>query len=174
MNENHKLKRAYQAILNSDFEEAAFWFEKAIESDPDNADYHYRLSITYSRSNKLNKALEHAETAARLDPDKELYQLHVELLHAKELVVRAEKSLEGRTAQPLLAIALLKQAVSLDPLSVEAYLLLGVSSASAGDYAQAVQALREALRLDPEQESALSLLPVYERKLKKLLGTDQP
>lgn len=169
----HKLRKAYQAILNSDFEQAAFWFEKAIESEPDNADYHYRLSITYSRSNKLSKALEHAEAAARLDPEKELYRLQVATLQARELVVQAEKSLEGKTAQPLLAIALLRQAVSLDPLSVEAFLLLGVSSASASDYAQAVQALHEALRLDPQQESALSLLPVYERKLKMLLGTDQ-
>lgn len=173
MNGHQKQQKAYEAILNSDFEQAAFWFEQAIESEPDNADYHYSLSITYSRSNKLNKALEHAENAARLDPGKELYRLQVATLKARDLVVKAEKSLDGKGAQPLLAVALLRQAVSLDPLSVEAYLLLGVSSASAGEYAQAVQALREALRLDPQQESALSLLPVYERKLKKLLCTDE-
>ncbi|WP_230876148.1 tetratricopeptide repeat protein [Paenibacillus validus] len=55
------IKKAYESILNHDFEQAIGWFERAIALNPNNASYHYKLSITYARSNKLSKAIRHAE-----------------------------------------------------------------------------------------------------------------
>lgn len=167
-----QLQKAYEAILNNDFERAAQWFEQAIDAEPDNADYHYRLSITYARSNKLPKAIEHAETAIRLTPDNEQYRFHLSTLQARELLIQAQRTIDGSHPQPYLAMALLKRAIALDSLSVEAHLLLAVASDSVGDPVQAIQALNEALRLDPHNEAALALLRPFEQKLKRYLGTD--
>ncbi|KIL41598.1 hypothetical protein SD70_06885 [Gordoniibacillus kamchatkensis] len=167
-----QLQKAYKAILNNDFERAAEWFERAIDAEPNNADYHYRLSITYARSNKLPKAVEHAETAVRLAPDAKQYRFHLSTLQARELLVRAGRAIDGTETNPYLAIALLQQAIALDPLSVEAHLLLAVAADAVGDAAQAMQAVNDALRLAPESDMVLSLLPSYEQKLKRFLGTD--
>jgi tetratricopeptide (TPR) repeat protein len=167
-----QLQKAYRAILNSDFEQAAQWFERAIEAEPDNADYHYRLSITYARSNKLPGAVEHAAAAARLAPGCEQYRLHLAILRARELLVRAERDMGGGASQPHYAAAMLKQAIALDPLCVEAYLLLAVAADRIGDAALAIRSVHDALRLDPHNEAALALLPQLERKLKHFFDTD--
>ena len=57
MNGENQIQKAYESILGHDFEKAIEWFEKAIAEEPNNAAYHYKLSITFARSNKLIKPL---------------------------------------------------------------------------------------------------------------------
>lgn len=159
------IKKAYHAILRSDFEQATEWFEKAIERDPENASYHYKLSITCARSSRLAKALEHAKEAVRLAPDEPSYRLHLQTLQAKERVAQAEAALAQGSGQLYLAVALLEEAVRLDPLSVDAYLLLGVANASLSEYPEAVQAMKEVLKLNPLHEGAAALIEDYKKKL---------
>ena len=169
MNGKEFIKKAYEAILNHDFELAIEWFDQAIAMEPDNASYHYRVSITYARSNKLNKALEHAAQAIQLDPEEEHFRYHLQHLKAKEIILNAENYIDESGEQTWMAIALLKQAVALDSLSSEAYLLLGIAYASVKEYSLAIQAIRELLKLDPQHEVGIELLEQYRNQLKQFM-----
>lgn len=150
-------KKAYESILQNDFEQAIYWFERAIEDDPDNASYHYKLSITCARSGKVAKAIKHAEFAVRLDALQE-YTNHLRNLESIRLVQQAEHCLNQVPAQARAALVLLREAVERDPLNLEAYLLQGIAYISTGKYALALQSLEEALRLDPHHEASLQLV----------------
>ncbi|HEY0827788.1 MAG TPA: tetratricopeptide repeat protein [Bacilli bacterium] len=161
------VKKAYASILAHDFEQAISWFEQAIAADPGNASYHYKLSITCARSNKLHKAIEHAQKAIELNKTREEYQFHLYNLRAKDLIIHAGKYLHYDNRNHLMAISLLKQAIALDPLAIEAFLLMGVAYAGLEDYNYAIQAIKEALVLDPQHETASELLTEYIKKQKK-------
>ncbi|MFH5184716.1 tetratricopeptide repeat protein [Paenibacillus sp. TAB 01] len=163
------IKKAYEAILNSDFEQAIEWFERAIAMNPNNAAFHYKLSITYSRSNKLRKAVEHATQAVRLDPEEDHYIFHLQHLQARQTIRQAEKFFHGSEDQLWMAVALLKQAIMLDSLSWEAFLMLGLAYSRLKEYSQAIQAIRELLRLDPEHEIGRQLLEEYQNHLKQYM-----
>jgi tetratricopeptide (TPR) repeat protein len=160
-----ELQKAYESILGSDFEKAIEWFEKAIALEPDEADYHYKLSITYARSNKLEKALNRAKQAVRLQPDNESYRFHLQYLYAREKVQQAEKLLNPLNERLDMAIALLKEAIILDPLVIEAYLILGAAYAARQDYHLALNAVNEVLRLDPLHEIASQQITEYKHQL---------
>ncbi|MDT2191680.1 hypothetical protein [Paenibacillus larvae] len=57
MNGEQEIQKAYQALLDNDFEQAIDCFEQAVRRDPLNADFHYKLSISCARSGKLKKLL---------------------------------------------------------------------------------------------------------------------
>lgn len=164
------IRRAYEAILRSDFEDAVSWFEKAIALDPDNAAYHYKLSITCSRSNRLAKALEHAAHAVRLSPDEPSYLFHLNRLKAKERIAQAQAAVELNGHHLYLAVSLLKEAIVLDPLSFEAYLLMGAAYGGLEEYGPAIQALHEAVKLNPQHEGAEGLLKEYKKRIGEQLG----
>lgn len=153
MDGNPNIQKAYESILNHDFEQAIEWFEQAIADEPDNASYHYRLSITFARSNKLAKAVEHAEAACRLDSASEAYRLHQNTVNARMLLYKANELLNGADAlSAIKAIHALKQAVQLDPLSVEALLMLSVAYEEAGRLQDALAAAAEAVKLEPHHK----------------------
>lgn len=167
MNGEHIIKKAYESILGHDFEQAIEWFEQAIELEPNNAAYHYKLSITYARSNKLNQALKHAEVACHLnDKDKE-YRFHLQHLQAKELIYKAEKYFASTENDLRIAVSLLQQAVILDPLATEAFLLTGLAYAELAEYREAILALKEVIKLDPQHDIAEKLLVEYQDELNK-------
>lgn len=149
-------RKAFESILQNDFEQAIFWFERAIEQDPNNASYHYKLSITCARSGKVAKAIKHAEFAVRLD-GKQDYRNHLRNLEAVRLVQQAEQCLNQVPARPRAALVLLRDAVEHDPLNLEAYLLQGIAYTAIDQYGKALQSIEEALRLDPHHETALLL-----------------
>ncbi|NQX64859.1 tetratricopeptide repeat protein [Paenibacillus alba] len=166
MNGEDQIQKAYEAILGHDFELAIEWFEKAIAAEPDNAAYHYKLSITFARSNKLVQAIEHATKALELEAGNEVYRYHLQVLHARELVDRAQKELSTESEHAERAIFLLKEAIVLDPLAIEAYLILGEVFALRNDYVRAYQTILEAIRLEPNHELAKQQAARYKRKLK--------
>lgn len=170
MDGTEAMKKAYLAILRSDFEQAIGWFEEAIALEPGNAAYHYRLSITCARSNRLQAALTHAEKAIALAPDDPSYRFHLDNLRAKERVAEVKALLDQGGSQLYLAHALLKEAVLLDPLSIEARFLLGVVSGELGEYQEAIASLKETARLSPHYEGVHKLLEDYERKLRQTLS----
>lgn len=147
------IREAYASLLDHDFEQAIRWFERAVQEEPDNADYHHKLSISYARSGKLAKALKHAARACELNADAQEYRYHYRRLQALELIRKAEKMME-RERTPKRAEQDLRQAAALDPLSVEARLLLAVIRLREGDFPQAAAELDEALALEPHHETA--------------------
>jgi tetratricopeptide (TPR) repeat protein len=169
MDGEEELKKAYESILMNDFEQAVEWFQQAIAIDPDNAAFHFKLSITYARSNKLGKAVEHAKRAVRLEPYEEQFNFHLQYLQAKELIQQAEKYFEEPEQQLRMAIVLLKRAIALDSLSTEAFLLLGLAYDRLMEYDQAIQAVKELLKLDPQHEIGNRLFTEYRQKLKQYM-----
>lgn len=160
MNAEEKIKKAYASILGHDFEQAIEWFEEAIEDEPDNAAYHYKLSITYARSNKLTQALKHAQMACSLNEQEE-YCFHLQHLQSKELLFKAEKYFDQTEVHLREAVSLLEKAISLDPISLEAYLLKGMAYAELLEYDRAIKAIEEVMILDPQHSIGEKLLKEY-------------
>lgn len=158
-----ELKKAYESILGQHFEEAVAWFQKAIEQDPSNAEYHYKLSITYARNGKLEEALASARRAAQLSPGSEAYAIQMRTLEAKQLSAKAERLLASGTEHDALAAAYLLEAIRLDPLEEGAYILLAATYARMKEYKDAIATLKELLELEPSHKTALSLLAHYKQ-----------
>lgn len=169
MSGEKEVQKAYESILGQHFEQAVEWFQKAIELEPDNADYHYKLSITYARSGKIKDALLHAERAQALCPSEPAYDAHVRMLRAKELSITAERWIVQGENGCHMAVAYLRQALQMDPLQEGAYILLAAAHAGTKDYREAITVLKDLLQLDPEHEAAPALLEQYQRKLSNYL-----
>lgn len=152
------VRQAYEAILQGDFELALHGFQQAIAADPNNASYYYKGSVTCARSGKLPLAMTYAQKALELNPDDPTYKLHYRTVQAKQRVHEVRNRLQ--LANPNLAqcAADLKEAARLDPLSVEAYVLLGIVYRLRQEYRQSLESLQEALALDPQNEEVRRLL----------------
>ncbi|AZK47199.1 tetratricopeptide repeat protein [Paenibacillus lentus] len=163
------LKKAYRSIFDNDFEGAIHWFEQALSEGPDNADIHYRLSITCARSDRLEKAIHHARLAATLEPAHLEYKSHYDRLQSKELTVLAKKQLEQANARHKglvkSAVTLLERAVHLDPLSVIAMLWLAIAYGELQQYSLALRAVQEAAQL-PQDEAITKQLQKLEQRFK--------
>jgi len=158
MSGEKELQKAYESILGQHFEQAVEWFQKAIEQDPGNPDYHYKLSITYARSGRIDDALAHARKALSLDPNAAEYGMQVRTLEAKQLIAMAERLLAEGESRDALATTYLRQALALDPLEEGAYVLLATTLARMKEYREAVSTLKELLELHPDHGAARTLL----------------
>ncbi|WP_018755345.1 tetratricopeptide repeat protein [Paenibacillus terrigena] len=159
------IHKAFQSILQNDFEQAIDWFEKAIKLDPNNPNHHYKLSMTYMRSNRLSNALEQARLALQYDPSNEGFRTHLNFLLAKQHTQEAEKVLTQTVRETHYAILLLREAVQLDPLAIESYIMLAMAYAELKDYHQAIQVIKEAQQLDPYNRAVENLLEQYKDHL---------
>lgn len=168
MNQNDYVKDAYRAILRSDFTEAATCFEKAIAASPCDAEVRYRCSITYARSGRLDKAVEHALAAVKMNGSKQEYNLHLQHLQAMMLVNEAKRLLEDEEAgslNPYHPITLLKEAVSLDPLYGDAYVWLAIAHSRMNEHVQAISALKEVISLHPDDAGLRQLMKDLQKSL---------
>ncbi|EHB64436.1 MULTISPECIES: tetratricopeptide repeat protein [Paenibacillus] len=167
------IQKAYRCILQNDFEEALRWFEEAIQANPGDAEVHYRCSITYGRSNRLEMAISHAEEAVRLQPDKPEYTLHLQHIKAAELVQKARKMVEGRTdvtkSELYQAVSHLKSAVAMDPLYAQAYVWLALVYSELNEHAMAIATLREVIALYPQESSLQHIMEELKQRLKSYL-----
>ena len=179
------IAKAYKAILDGDFQQAVVCFEEAVRLEPDNAEFHYKLSVTCSRSGRLDRALSAAQKAAELAPENVVYREQLQQVMAKELTARASVlmgsnalllGLEWEWNQPVLpddnreadhsqAITMLRRAIQMDPLSADAYLLLAVACGETGDVEGAFRNMKEALRLNPGLPTGKRLMAVYTGRL---------
>ncbi|MBB6690197.1 tetratricopeptide repeat protein [Cohnella xylanilytica] len=158
MNGESCVQQAYESILRGDFEAAAEWFERAVEAEPDNPSYYYKGSITLARSGKLPLALDYAKRAVELAPGEPAYELQLRMLRSRLRIAEARELLSANPPRTEPAIGLLKEAFRLDPLAADARLLLGIAYRMRGEYGRSIEALREALQLNPQYEEARRLL----------------
>ena len=157
------LKEAYHAIFQNDFQKAIEAFKKAIECEPNNASYYYKLSITYSRNGNIKEALNAAQKAHELEPTSQKYLYHFQIIHSKDLVLNAA----SRMKKGLLddeTIEMLKLSKKLDPLNTEAYILLGMLYGEKGLLTLALKQFTHVLNLDPFHQQVRSLRDYYMNK----------
>lgn len=127
-------------------EQAREFYIQAIEIDPDFARAHAALALSYFHDVHFrwrpatDATLERARDAAAraLSMDDTLPQAHV----ASGFAWLLEND-------PAAAIRAAERAVSIDPDHAPAFLLLGMATATAGEYDKAIEALRQAARLNP-------------------------
>ncbi|ANA82063.1 tetratricopeptide repeat protein [Paenibacillus glucanolyticus] len=167
------IQKAYRCILQNDFDEALRWFEQAIAANPGDAEVHYRCSITYGRSNKLDMAIIHAEEAVRLQPDKPEYGVHLQHIKAAELVQRARKMVENRKdvtkTELYQAISHLKSAVAMDPLYAQAYVWLALVYSELDEHALAISTLKEVIALYPQESGLQYIMEELKQRLRSYL-----
>ncbi|WP_150273572.1 tetratricopeptide repeat protein [Paenibacillus tepidiphilus] len=169
--QNEYVKAAYRSILRSDFAEAIKYFEAAIAASPDDAEVRYRCSITYARSGMLDKALEHALAAVKLE-EKPEYRLHLQHLQALRLVQEAKRLLEDEQEgkhNPYRPITLLREAIVLDPLYGDAYVWLAIAHSRMNEHLQAISALKEVIALHPDDAGLRQLMKDLQRSLQKYI-----
>ena len=123
------LKAAHEAYL------------AALQIDPEDADYHTRLGLIYWQQARWSAALKEAEIALNYTPD------HVDALNLRSMVlVRMGAGSE--------AVANLNVALSHNPENPRTHANRGWSLLHAQNHKEALNAFREALRLDPQLEWA--------------------
>lgn len=173
MDSKDYVQQAYRSILQNDFKAAIQFFEAAIAENPNDAEVHYRCSITYTRSNRLDKGIEHAEFALRLAPDKSEYQLYLQHLRAMLLVQEARKQIDLGQAKSTVnlyqALPLLKEAITLDPLYRESYIWLALAYSELNEYALAISTLKEVILFHPEDQGLKDWLEQLKNRLKSYL-----
>jgi tetratricopeptide (TPR) repeat protein len=163
------LRQAYEAIFQGDFESAIFWFQQAIAIEPLNAAYHYKGSITCARSGKLILAMNYALKAVELNPEDSAYQLNLRMIMARQKILDARSLLSLPAPDIEKSVVLLKEAAQFDPLSAEARLLLGIAYRMQKEYRLALDSLRDALQLEPQNEETKRLLHEVRVERRRLL-----
>lgn len=153
------LKDAYQAIYENDFQRAISAFLKAIDCEPDNPLYHYKLSITYSRDGNMKEAIKSAKKACDLS-ENQTYRYHLQILLAKNNIRIAKSKIDTGSLSSDTE-KLLIQAKKLDPLNIEGYIVLGIFYGEKKLYNQSHKEFELALKLDPLNKYAKYLKEHY-------------
>jgi tetratricopeptide (TPR) repeat protein len=127
-----------------DPKEAILQFRKAVDQEPDNANYKYRLSVALHQSGDLAGEQAQLEQAVKLKPD----------------FAEAQKQLGyllDRSGDPDAAVEHFRAAVKAAPEWVEAWINLSAELAATGQLDEARQAVATALHLEPANPTALKL-----------------
>ncbi|WP_136606163.1 tetratricopeptide repeat protein [Paenibacillus dokdonensis] len=173
MKSEQYVRNAYHCILQNDFEGAIQWFEAAVTEDPESAEIHYRCSVTYARSSRLEKALDHAQRACELDPEKAEYLLYLQHLQSMRLVQDAKKMIDSGKVAPASdlyqTVSMLKEAVRLDPLYGEAYIWLALTYSQLNEHALAISSLKEVIALQPQDHGLQDMLAQLKNRLSTYL-----
>jgi tetratricopeptide (TPR) repeat protein len=175
-----------QLLQEGKIREAAEAYRKATELDPDNAQWHYNLSLALSRLGETQSQEAELEKALRLDPRMDFAHNDLGLVHLSEGSMKQAEgdfktaleinpefaeaqnnlaivySREGRGPE---AVALFRQATESDPHYVKAFVNLGLELARQGDYPAAEQPIQDALKLAPNDPGILTTLGMVEGKM---------
>lgn len=154
-----RVKEAYAAIFAGDFERAIAAFHKAIELEPDNASYYYKLSITCRRSNRLPEAIKAAEQACQLAPYSHTYRYHYDVLRSLQTTRQALKDLEKNEDNAKIE-GELDRAIDWDPLNEKAQILMGLLLMRQSRFLEAGRMFQEVIKLQPDNSEAKKYLQV--------------
>lgn len=132
---------AFAFTKESRLAEAAAWYYKALEADPDGAATHRDLAEVLARSGKPQEAREHLDVAVRAEPEDPF----IRDLLGRVLV---------QQQRPDEAIQQFKTAVELDPNDAGFRNDLGVALLLKGQVATAIEQYAAALRIDPTHADA--------------------
>lgn len=127
------------------YREAIVYYEKAAETDPNNASTHVGLGIAYARSGRPQEAIEAYKRAIRIEPKNPVAHSNLAWSH-------------WVLGQFNLAIKSAEQALAINPTNVDALLCLGDSYGKLGDNDRCIELCRKALEIDPNYLVAYSNL----------------
>ena len=135
-----------EALLRSqDLPGALAEFEQAVALDPALGRAHFSAGFAYKELGDAEKARRALETARRLEPQNPLVLFHL-------------ADLASHDEDPTPALRLLERALAANPDYAEAYVKVGQIHVRSKRFRQAVGALMEAVRLEPELPQAHYLL----------------
>jgi predicted O-linked N-acetylglucosamine transferase (SPINDLY family) len=147
-------ERGVLAAERGRVDEAAAWYERAIEQDPTSAEAHLNLGVIAERRGDYEEAARRYERALELRPGSALASQNL----AVALALRAREAARGGSLRE--AIALFEQAIQRNPRSADAWFGLGVACAESGERARAEVCYEVALLARPEHAEALNNLGV--------------
>jgi tetratricopeptide (TPR) repeat protein len=167
-------------------QEAADAYRKAVQLDPDNAQWQYNLSLALARlgdregqKTALKRALEIDPNAAATHNDLGLAYLADRNLEGAEKEFRAALELSPKFAEAQNnlgvvyneqgkdseALELFRQATGNDPHYARAFVNLGLLMARQGDLSGAKDQIQQALKISPNNAGALSALEMIEGRM---------
>lgn len=154
------------------FPEAVERLESLLRDDPSYEDTYEALSILYSKSGELDKAIETARAWIRLNPHSKMGHVNLSRFYAaKGLIAEAEheqgearrlswieelkeKKLKLPKINPLEKIERFKKVIALDPGDVLGYYSLGDAFLENKMFREASQAFLKAVEVDPGHSSS--------------------
>jgi cytochrome c-type biogenesis protein CcmH/NrfG len=104
-----------------------------------------------------------------LNPDDPAYRLNLRMIMARQKILDARSLLSLPAPDIEKSVVLLKEAAQFDPLSAEARLLLGIAYRMQKEYRLALDSLRDALQLEPQNEETKRLLHEVRVERRRLL-----
>ncbi|MDT4898030.1 MAG: hypothetical protein QOH25_3107 [Acidobacteriota bacterium] len=145
-------EQANELARKDEDQAAADIYQKAISLDPDFADAHLRLAMSYEVLGKRDEAEEEYKKAA------EAYQKYVRH-NQKDARAHFNMGLTyNRLHKPDEAVKAFRQAVKLDPENSDNQYELGMALGKAAQYQESVNALQKATELDPDNYRAQEAL----------------
>jgi tetratricopeptide (TPR) repeat protein len=76
-----RFERALQHKINGEYDEAEALFKAVLQEQPDNADAHHELGLTYSFRVYIDESIEELEAAVRLSPNSIPYLMSLGKTH---------------------------------------------------------------------------------------------
>ena len=167
-------------------QEAADAYRKAVQLDPNNAQWQYNLSLALAKLDDregqkmaLERALQIDSNVAATHNDLGLVYLSEHNLEGAEKEFRAALEVnptfaeaqnnlgvvyseQGKDSE---AVALFRQATENDPLYARAFVNLGLLMARQGDLSGAKEQIQQALKISPNNSGALAALEMIEGKM---------
>jgi len=188
-NEANRLLQEGKAQLAADA------YRKAVQLDPNNAQWQYNLSLALARlgdregqKTALKRALEIDPNVAATHNDLGLLCLSEHNLESAEKEFRAALEIDPKFAEAQNnlgvvysdqgedseALALFRQATENDPRYARAFVNLGLLMARQGDLGGAKEQIQQALKISPHNPGALSALEMIESRMSPKPETPPP
>jgi tetratricopeptide (TPR) repeat protein len=146
------LEQGNELARKDEDQAAADIYQKALSLDPDFAEAHLRLAMSFEVLGKKDEAEEEYKKAA------EAYQKFVRR-NQKDAKAHFNMGLVyNRLGKPDEAVRAFRQAVKLDPENSDNYYELGIAYGKAAQYQEAVNALQKSTELDPDNYRAQEAL----------------
>ncbi len=140
---------------------AADIYQKAISLDPDFADAHLRLAMSFQVLGKKDEAEEEYKKAA------EAYQKYVRR-NQKDAQAHFNMGIAyNKIGKPEEAVKAFRQAVKLEPENSDSQYELGMAYGKTRFYQESVNALQKALEIDPDNYRAQEALEVAKINLQR-------
>ncbi len=148
---NDSYAKAVQLQQSAQYDQAIALYQKAIEIQPQNADFKYAIGTAYQQKGDIDQALSNYRLASNMMPANNDYKKAIKdatVLKAGPLVKQAY---DKQTAGDLPgAIDLYNQALQLDTDNGSIYMNLGVAYQATDNYTAAYSAYQKAIQYDPK------------------------
>ena len=133
--------RGFELMGNGQVAEAIPEWRKALQMDPDDANWHFNLAVSLWKSNQVPEAVEEFDKTCDLDPNESKWFGHL----AAELPQTGD--LDEATVK--LDIACYRKSLSLDPSDAKVQAALGVALFRDGQAQEGYEHLQRAVEMDP-------------------------